>query len=390
MKKTACLLFLLSCISAIPQQNDSPTDSCTLQVSLLTCTPGQELYSTFGHSAIRLKDSATSTDIIFNYGTFDFNDPDFYKKFVQGKLLYFVSVDSLHNFLWEYEYFQRGVTEQVLNLDCKTRKELVAALFENAREENKYYLYDFTHDNCTTRLRDMIEKSSGKILESKNILPGAGATFRNLIHEYLNRGGQYWSKLGIDLLLGSHLDREMTNREGMFLPDYLMKGLDSSTLDGVQIVNSRNELLPPPAHPGPKPFFTPLLIFSILFMAVTLFSFITPSRAGLFLKSFDVFFFSLCGLLGLFILFMWFGTDHVMTKNNYNLLWALPTHLPVAILLFSRKNWISIYFRFIFFYTIVLVALWFFLPQHMNTALLPLMGIILVRSYSISKKTNLG
>ncbi|HET9431438.1 MAG TPA: DUF4105 domain-containing protein, partial [Chitinophagaceae bacterium] len=238
MKKTACLLFLLSCISAIAQQNDSPTDSCTLQVSLLTCTPGQELYSTFGHSAIRVKDSATSTDIIFNYGTFDFNDPDFYKKFVQGKLLYFVSVDSLHNFLWEYEYFQRGVTEQVLNLDCITRKELVAALFENAREENKYYLYDFTHDNCTTRLRDMIEKSSGKILKSKNILPGAGATFRNLIHEYLNRGGQYWSKLGIDLLLGSHLDRAMTNREGMFLPDYLMKGLDSSTLDGVQIVNS--------------------------------------------------------------------------------------------------------------------------------------------------------
>ncbi len=130
------------------------TDSCGIRISLLTCTPGDELYSTFGHSAIRVVDSSANTDLVFNYGTFDFYDPDFYEKFIKGKLLYFVSVDSLPAFLWEYQYYKRGVTEQVINLGCDEKTKFVSALFENSKEENKYYRYDFNYDNCTTRLRD--------------------------------------------------------------------------------------------------------------------------------------------------------------------------------------------------------------------------------------------
>jgi hypothetical protein len=361
-------------------------DQCSRKVSLLTCTPGSELYSTFGHSAIRVKDSLVNTDIIFNYGTFDFNDLDFYEKFVKGRLLYFVSVDSLSNFLMEYEYFNRGVTEQVLNLDCASIDKLVAALYENAKEENRYYLYDFTHDNCTTRLRDMLENVSGKNLQTKNIIPAAGTSFRDMIHEYLDRGGQYWSKLGIDILLGSPLDRNVTNREAMFLPDYLFKAFDSSTVNGERLVSAKNQLLPAPVNNRSTGFFSPVVVMTIFLIIIAVASYFWKQRA--FLKAFDVFFFGVLGMLGILLLFMWFGTNHPMCRNNLNLLWALPTHLPLAIMLFIPKKWVRSYFRVIFFFSLVLAVAWFFLPQEMNRALLPVLGIIIIRSYSISDQKN--
>ena len=386
MRLSLVLLLLLSAVSASSQP--AREDNCGLQISLLTCTPGEELYSTFGHSALRVTDSANKRDIIFNYGTFDFQDPGFYEKFVKGKLLYFVSVDSLNRFLYEYEYFQRGVTEQVLNLDCGEKQRFLSALLENAKEENKYYLYDFTYDNCTTRLRDMLEKAIGQQLQVKNILPSERTTFRHLIHEYLDRGGQYWSKLGIDILLGTPLDRKITNREAMFLPDYLFKAFDSASIRQSALVTEKNELLP---AAGPKktiPFFTPFVVLGFVFLLIVALTFFKFPAGKIFLKAFDVFFFSICGLLGLLIIFMWFGTNHLMCRNNFNLLWALPTHLIAGLFLFTSRNWVNLYFRFIFFYTIVLLAAWFLLPQQFNLALLPVIGIILVRSYAIGKKAN--
>lgn len=364
----------------------SAVDSCNTQISLLTCTPGTELYSSFGHSAIRVVDSATQTDIIFNYGTFDFDDPDFYSKFVRGKLLYFVSISSLQDFLAEYKYFGRGVTEQVLNLTCPEKKAMVAALYENAKEENKYYHYDFTHDNCTTRLRDMLEKISGTTVQTKNIKDSPGTSFRDMIHSYLDFGKQYWSKFGIDMLLGSRLDRTVSNREAMFLPDYLLKAYDSSTLNNQPLVTAKNPILPWASSPSGKPIFTPLVVFSLLFVLIAAISVYSKTRASTFLKAFDVFFFSVCGLLGFLILFMWFATDHLMCRDNFNLLWALPTHLPMALMLFTKKEWVGNYFRLLFFYSVVLLAAWFLLPQEMNTALLPVLGIIIIRSFFISKR----
>jgi hypothetical protein len=205
-------------------------DSCGIRISLLTCTPGTELYSTFGHSALRIVDSNNNTDLVFNYGTFNYDDPDFYTKFIKGKLPYYVDTSSMEVFMYEYEFFKRGVTEQVINISCDEKQKLLSALYENIKIENREYRYDFNYDNCTTRLRDILEKAAGKQLESKNILPKPGTTFRNLIHVYLDRGGQQWSKLGIDMLLGNPMDKKVTNREAMFLPDYLLMAFDSSKL----------------------------------------------------------------------------------------------------------------------------------------------------------------
>lgn len=374
------LLFFTSHFS------QAQSDSCGIRISLLTCTPGTELYSTFGHSALRVVDSVKGTDHVFNYGTFDFYDPDFYKKFVQGKLLYFVSIDELPSFLEEYQYYKRGVTEQVFQLSCTEKQNFVAALIENAKEENKYYKYDFNYDNCTTRLRDMFEKASGAQLNTKNILPKPGTSFRHLIHSYLDKGGQYWSKLGIDILLGSPLDKKVSNREAMFLPDYLLYAFDSASRNGQPLVTEKKILLNEFEAYKTKTAITPLMAFGILFLLITWMSFLKNKISRRIVLGFDFLLFTSLGLLGILLLFMWFGTDHAMCKNNYNLLWALPTHLPVAFALFSTRKWVSSYFRILLFYTIALLIVWFVLPQQMNVALLPVAGIVLVRSFFLGKK----
>jgi hypothetical protein len=263
---------------------------------------------------------------------------------------------------------------------------MLMALFENAREENKYYRYDFNYDNCTTRLRDMLEKITGKPMQTKNILPHSNTTFRHLIHHYLNRGGQQWSKLGIDILLGSPLDKKITTREAMFLPDYLMMAFDSASMSNQPLVNEKKILLNEFEAYKTKSFITPLLVFGILLLAITLLSILMSNRRTLFFAVFDFLLFTLAGLIGLLLVFMWFGTDHAMCKNNFNLLWALPFHLLSAFLLFKKKDWAKNYFRFIFFYSLALLFIWFLLPQQLNTALLPVAGIIMIRSFFISKR----
>lgn len=386
-KKTNTLKKLFLIISLFTFHfSQAQTDNCGLRISLLTCTPGEELYSSFGHSALRVADSINNLDIVFNYGTFDFSDPvKFYKNFIKGKLDYFLSVDNFPDFRYEYQYFGRGIMEQVLNLDCKEKSDLLAALYENAKEENRYYKYDFNYDNCTTRLRDIIRKYNKDTLHSKNILPYTGVTFRNLIHEYLNRSGQYWSKLGIDILLGAPLDKKVTSDEAMFLPDYLMKGFDSTTHAGALLVASKQELLPYISKNRPTVFFKPLIVFSLLFLLVLIASLVKAAMSKKFLNIFDFAFFFFCGLTGALLLFMWFATDHAMCRNNLNLLWALPFHLPVVFFMRSDKSWVKNYFRFSFFLSVILLISWFFLPQQLNTALLPVTGILVLRSYFLSK-----
>lgn len=380
LKKITGIAFLLFSLMASGQN-----DSCRLRISLLTCTPGEELYSSFGHSALRVFNYEDKTDLVYNYGTFDFYDPAFYQKFVKGKLLYFVSVDSTPSFTWEYEYFNRGVTEQVLHLSCSEKESILAFLQNNIKEENRYYRYDFNYDNCTTRLRDILESATADSLLIKNILPGRGATFRQLIHDYLDQGVQPWSKLGIDILLGMPLDKKITNREAMFLPDYLFMALDSASKKGQPLVVEKNVLVPASAIKSSTPLLSPLPLFGFLLLLILGLSFLKPGSLNNFFRVFDFTFFLLLGLLGCLLIFMWFGTEHAMCRNNLNLLWAIPVHLPVSFFLFKKRHWLKMYFRFIFILSILLLGCWFFLPQQFNTALLPVLGLIIARSYFISR-----
>jgi Domain of unknown function (DUF4105) len=381
------LKLLLSLLLLFPLQMFAQNDSCHLRISILTAAPGEELYSTFGHSALRLTDTVSNADIVFNYGTFNFDEPDFYMKFVRGKLAFYVSIDNFDNFIAEYQQDNRGITEQVLNLSCDEKYKIRDLLRENVRAENKFYKYDFTFDNCTTRLRDLLEKATDSTVHF-GIPVTSEASFRDFIYEYLNANDKQWSKLGIDILLGSRMDVAMRPRQEMFLPDYLLKAFDSSSLDGRALVTEKHNLFKTKYAGDKKDNLThPIFIFACLFVLIAFLSFSKNAFVQRLLISFDGFLYFLTGLLGLLLIFMWVGTDHFMCKDNYNLLWAWPTNVIAAFYVHSGKKIAKIYILAYAVSSLVLLGAWAFLPQHLNPSLIPVILILILRSFiSVSRK----
>jgi hypothetical protein len=353
-------------------------DSSHIRVSLLTCTVGDEIYSTFGHSALRVTDSSSVSDIVFNYGTFNFDEPDFYTKFIRGKLLYYVSTMYFKDFKDEYQSTNRGITEQVLNLSASEKIALEQFLYNNVKEENKYYRYDFFLDNCTTRIRDIIVKYKTNYAPLKPILP-ENTTFRQAIHQHLSRNGKYWIDLGIDILFGLPSDAIMTTSQTQFLPDNLMLAIDSSNQDHELIVRTSN-LYPFTPYNNKLSFFTPLIVFSLLLIAIIVLSLSTHKAVIAFLHGFDGLLFFFTGAIGILFVFIWVATDHVWLKNNLNLLWAWPMHVVIAFFVNNKSNWVKKYFAITSIGLIVVLISWLFLPQQMNNALLPIVLLLLYRS----------
>ena len=387
MRKTFIrLLFFFLLINQLTNKLQAQ-DSSRIRISLLTCTPGDELYSIFGHSAIRVIDSSNIGndyfDIVYNYGTFDFDAPGFYLKFIRGKLLYYISIERFADFKFFYQATNRGMTEQVLDLSAEEKKNIKHLLNENLKEENKFYKYDFFLDNCTTRLRDLIVNNKQPHPLLPAVMP-TNTTFRHAIHEYLDKGKQYWSKLGIDILLGARTDGIMTPAQQQFLPDNLMKSLDSCT--NYKLVQSSQNLYSISINNDPNTWFTPMLFFSCLLLIFVLLSFSKNKWLQRILSGLDGTLFFLTGLLGIILIFMWVSTDHSMTKNNYNLLWAWPTHIICSFFINSNKKIAKTYFLLSSIGLTVLLLAWFFLPQQMNNALLPVVLLLLFRSVSKYRK----
>jgi len=371
-------LFSLFFIALLSFQIDTyAQDSSRLRISLLTCTPGDELYSIFGHSAIRVIDSNSVTDIVYNYGTFNFDDEGFYLKFIRGKLLYYISITSFEDFKYTYQVTNRGITEQVLNLTGVEKMMFRAALNENLKEENKFYKYDFFLDNCTTRLRDLIIQGKKPTPNLPAVMP-VNTPFRQAIYQYLDKGKQYWSKLGIDILLGRPTDAIMTTSQQQFLPDNLMKALDSTK--NTPIVLSSTNLYPIDNPNNKGSWFTPMVFFTSLLFVFLLLSISKNKNVQWILAGLDGLLFFLTGSLGILLIFMMTATDHSMTKNNFNILWAWPTHLIISFFINSNKKWVRIYFIITVISLLLLLMAWFFLPQQMNHALIPFVLLLIYRS----------
>ncbi len=372
--------FLVALLFFLPLNSFAQNDSCHIRISILTCAPGELLYSTFGHSAIRVTDSVSHNDIVYNYGTFNFDEPGFYTKFIRGKLSFYLSTDDFESFVSDYREEKRDITEQVLNLTCTEKYNIVMLLQANMMAENRFYKYDFTFDNCTTRLRDLIEKASDTPIHFGNVLPSK-KTFRDLIYEYLDKNDKQWSKLGIDILLGSPMDAVMKPKEVMFLPDYLLETFDSTTIDSRPLVADKHQLLELNLPAVTINYFShPVFIFSCFFLLIVFLSFSKNPFLKKILIAFDGFMFFITGLLGILLLFMWFGTDHVMCKDNFNLLWAWPTNSIAAFYIHSKKRPGTKYFMIYAIFNLILFGCWFFLPQHMNPALIPIIAILIFRS----------
>jgi hypothetical protein len=331
-------------------------------------------------------DYQTGQDMVFNYGTFDDTDPNFYLRFTRGIMDYALSVYPFADFVQEYEYQRRGIVEQVLQLSCPQKISLNKALQLNNTDENRFYSYYFHTDNCTTRAEDIIVQNINTPVVFKPILPRK-FTFRQLIHSYLDKQGHYWSKFGIDLFLGINLDKKMSNKEVRFLPDYLKKGFDSALVNQRPLVGESTILLTwPDQSKSSHSWLTPFLTFTILLIIIAALTLGKTTRGAKALGIFDGIFFFVIGILGLMMLTLWIIRIDTVCRNNLNILWALPTHTFVAFFLKSKKPWVSTYFQVVFWVSIVLAFTWFFLPQQLNNAVGPLILLIIIRSYHYSKK----
>ena len=329
----AFVILLVVFIIMPSRQRASSDDS--LVISILTCAPGQELYSIYGHNAIRVRDMRDGSDQVYNYGTFDFETPGFALKFMRGKLPYMVSVADFGMFMREYNYFKRSVSEQVINLSREEKVRVVEYLSHNMQPENRMYKYDFFMDNCATRLRDIIEKNTGGV--AWNETKASGKTFRQIIKEY--QKNLPWTDFGIDLIIGSPADRPATLREEAFIPDYLAQNIHNARLaknTTERLEFYRKDIVTFPGH-APKIYFflTPLFFFMVLLVAEAYFLWRKPKTK--WLKYYDTIWVWLICMASLLMAFMWFGTDHLPTKYNWNLLWA-NILIPVWWWTGSRKN----------------------------------------------------
>jgi len=351
-----------------------------ITISLITCGPGTaEVYQAYGHTAIRVQQPSEGIDEAFNYGVFDFDTPGFYEKFIQGKLLYYLNIEPFEYFMYSYVMQKRWVREQVLDLDSATTRKLLAALRENALPENKYYLYDFIYNNCSTQPRDLIRDVLGEGFEYADVPKVNTSTLRQMIDEHMEYNE--WLDFGIDLLLGRRLDKVADNDERMFLPAELMQAMDSSTYRGKPLVSASSMLYVPEKQASvwiPGPGLVAWILFALLIIQQIYSSRLTQMRI------FSVVYFGVLGIIGWVLVFMWWGTDHFMTKWNFNLLWAFPLHFPFALFLLKKQvpAWIRYYFLTHRLILMFMLVLWAFKPQEFHQAVIP---ISLIAIWAISK-----
>jgi hypothetical protein len=319
------------------------------QISLLTCDPGEQLYSAFGHSAIRVVDRTNNQDLVFNYGTFDFNTSFFYVKFTQRTLDYMLSVSTYERFLYEYNYYNRSVREQVLDLNPEQAAKLVQFLQINYLTENRFYRYDFFYDNCATRIRDVFESILGENLDWNEEVNPEQKTFRNLIDEYVYP--LPWADFGIDLALGAVIDIDAKEREKQFLPDYMEAAFGRALIVGDgpnrSLVKSNHVVLEFPEKEKAMDLTNPYLVWWLFAIGAMILTYMGFKKKRLF-KGFDIALFMVLGLLGILIVVLWFFTFHSQTKYNWNILWAFPGHLVLALALYrqSVKSWVKKYLVF--------------------------------------------
>ena len=384
LKISLLLLSLLAATSAFSAKKLSSK----AEISLLTCSPGAELYSQFGHSALRVNDPENNLDIVFNYGTFDFNTPNFYTKFARGKLKYMLSYSSFERFKREYVYEKRGIIEQTLNLDSISKQKLFNALLVNYQPENRFYSYDFLFDNCSTRIRDIVEANANghvKFVDTTD----EKRTFWNLLDIYLNHSR--WIYTGIHLALGMPCDVEATPYQYMFLPDNMMYAFENAQIEKkdnhVPLVKSTKTILEPQTNFITTVWYKrPGFLFGLLALAGLILSILFyRNKRNMFL--FDLFLFGASGLLGWLIIFLWFFTDHQATGPNLSILWAVPLHFPFIFLILKKKSTFAYYYFLInSILLLIVIGFWKWIPQSFPNEILPLVVLLLIRSIYIVKK----
>lgn len=296
----------------------------------MTCSAGSELYSAYGHSAIRVQDPNLGLDIVFNYGTFDFGTPFFYLKFLNGTLDYMLSTADFSRFVRSYSREGRGVVEKELILSSEQKAEVERLLIENMRPENRFYRYDFFFDNCATRIRDIVFRVANVDEESMKLTTDDDATFRDCIHEKV--GPNDWSGFGIDIILGVRADKKASAYDKAFLPDYL-----DDLFRDANLTSQGNVLLEKKVEDAEPGIMTPVVCASLFLLIIVGVGF-AEQEMRKWLRGFDIALAVICSLLSLLLWYLWVISEIKITSYNLNVLWASVLYIPLIYAIAKRKG----------------------------------------------------
>lgn len=323
------IVLLLTLVVNLHAKASSVNIQDSLRISLLTCSPGDEIYNSYGHSAIRVQDMHNGFDVVFNYGTFDFGTPFFVPKFLRGTLDYMLSASNFQRFIATYQREQRGVVEREFILSTSQKEEMEQFLFFNLQPENRFYRYDFFFDNCATRIRDIAFRITNKDSQKSKKLSDT-ETFRDCLHYFVTQNE--WYGAGIDLILGVRTDKYISAYDKAMLPDFLEELLVNENLVGEPhvILERANSAKPT------SPLATPIsisVIMSIVILALTVYE----VKKGIWLKWVDYILFVVMSLLALLFWFLWVISEIKITTYNVNVLWASILYIPLIIGMLRRQ-----------------------------------------------------
>ncbi|WP_157366645.1 lipoprotein N-acyltransferase Lnb domain-containing protein [Aquimarina agarilytica] len=350
-KQIFIILFLFSTLLAFAQKEP--------KISLLTFDTGLASHAIFGHTALRVQNPHEDTDIVYNFGIFDFKTPNFLIKFAGGRLDYRLGIEDYNHMLLGYEYDNRQVFEQELRLSNKQTTKIIDRLEFLYRPENRYYRYGFLSKNCSTELRDVFLND----IEDINYTPSeTHKTYRSYLNDYSKVAP--WFKFGINLALGSTIDKNINTSELMFLPDYLSEELEKATVNNEALAGRQKKLLPNLAPKKTSTWkLTPFIFFCFLFVALVL------GRSRVLIQTFTV----VVALGGVIILVLTLFSAHPEVQKNYNLLWCNPLYFVSFALCFTQYKKIHKTFATLMLLCILTTfGVWFSKIQGYDLAFIPI------------------
>lgn len=375
------LLILLSVFLLEIHAQENIEETPQYEISILTIGPGSSLSDAFGHSGIRVIDRVNDYDIVFNYGVYDFNDPGFYGNFVKGRPIYSLGLNSFENFYRNYVNQSRQIIEQKLNLSEYQKKVLVNKLITNSKEENKDYKYNYFENNCSTKIGDIFNvlleeeiRNEGLNLDNIN-----SNSYRKLVYQHVVPNS--WGALGIDICLGSVIDKNITDQDELFLPYNLKLYFDklgNSNIRNGDLVET--SILFGEYIEYKETSFSPLyvlLILSLIIIIVTFLDYLRITR-NVFL---DIIILLITGLIGLLLVYLWFFSNHIASAWNYNLLWAIPFNLILLFQLLKKNQnrWILSYLKINVLMLLLMCLHWIIGIQVFNICLISLILALIVR-----------
>ena len=374
------IFTLLACFGMSAQ-----TLGDSIEASLLTCSPGTEIYSLYGHTGLRIRNYTQGTDLVFNYGVFNFRRPHFTWHFMLGECDYEVAPYPFERFLYEYKQRGSSVIEQVLNLTQEEANRLSALLLINCQPDNRIYRYNFLTTNCTTKARDVMEDAiTGRVVYEE---AAEHFTYRQLLHRYTKDFP--WAEQGNDILLGADCDTVLTDRAAQFLPEQLMRYMAQAQIFDVRdnrrpLVASTAELVPARKQEVPQVF--PLSPLPTALLVLAFFLLVMALEYGIrrMMWVFDILVMSLQGWAGVLLCFMFLFSKHPTLDSNWQI-WVL-NPLPLLCMpwvvnrAYRHETCFYHYLNALWLVLFLVVMPW--IPQDFSTLTLPLTLALLTRPVS--------